>query len=228
MVGKAMLDVLREDLAPVDDDIEGAAASRRSRRFEPELPGDGGRQTGGLGPIVSTDAVLDGDLHREIISFMNKILPAWRPAREDDYDDLVEMSLALYASDPPTRSVTEAQIRATLAKFRAEPARGLAVVLDSGSGAIGYALLVSFLSNELGGEICTIDELFIRDGWRSRGFGSRLIDAIEAGGTIWPGHPVALELEVSPGNARALALYERLGFRLKRNACMRRVLSPGA
>ena len=63
MVRKAMLDVLREDLPPVDDDVEGTAASRRSRRFEPELPGDGGRQTGGLGPIVSTDAVLDGDLH---------------------------------------------------------------------------------------------------------------------------------------------------------------------
>ncbi len=63
-----MLGVLREDLPPVDDDVEGTAASRRSRRVEPELPGDGCRQTGGLGPIVSTDAVLDGYLHRAIIS----------------------------------------------------------------------------------------------------------------------------------------------------------------
>jgi hypothetical protein len=63
MVRKAMLDVLREDLPPVDDDVEGTAASRRSRRFEPELAGDRGRQTGGLRPIVSTDAVLDGDPH---------------------------------------------------------------------------------------------------------------------------------------------------------------------
>lgn len=157
---------------------------------------------------------------------MTTPLPIWRPARNDDDDDLVEMSLALYASDPAARPVAEAQIRATLAKFRAEPARGRAVVLDSSGQAIGYAFLVSFWSNELGGEICTIDELFVRESWRNRGFGSRLIDAIEAGNSIWPVRPVALELEVSPANVRALALYERLGMRVKRNASMRKVLSP--
>jgi GNAT superfamily N-acetyltransferase len=157
---------------------------------------------------------------------MTTTLPIWRPARNVDDDDLVEMSLALYASDPPARPVAEAQIRATLAKFRAEPARGRAVVLDSSGQAIGYAFLVSFWSNELGGEICTIDEFFVRDSWRNRGFGSQLIDAIEGGNTIWPGRPVALELEVSPANVRALALYERLGLRVKRNASMRKVLRP--
>lgn len=152
----------------------------------------------------------------------NLMTPTWRPARESDDDSLVEMSLALYAGDPPTLRVAEPQIRATLERFRQEPVRGRAVVLDAGGEAVGYAFLVSFWSNELGGEICIIDEFFIRDGWRSHGFGSRLVEAIEAGGTIWPGRPVALELEVSPDNVRAFALYERLGFQAKRNATMRR------
>jgi GNAT superfamily N-acetyltransferase len=153
------------------------------------------------------------------------LIPSWRPAREFDDDSLVEMSLALYAGGPPTRPVVEPQIRATLERFREEPLRGRAVVLDDGGEAVGYAFLVSFWSNELGGEICIIDEFFVRDGWRNRGFGSGLVKAIDAGGTVWPGRPVALELEVSPDNARAFNLYERLGFRVKRNATMRRTLN---
>ena len=106
------------------------------------------------------------------------------------------------------------------------PAKRAIARLERGIVQRDHALLVSFWSNELGGEIGTIDELFVRDSWRNRGFGSRLIDAIEAGNTIWPGRPVALELEVSPANVRALALYERLGLGVKRNASMRKVLSP--
>jgi hypothetical protein len=63
-----MLDVLRENLPAVDNHVEGTPASRRYGRFEPELARDGGRQTGGLGTIVSTNAIFDGYLHTAIIS----------------------------------------------------------------------------------------------------------------------------------------------------------------
>jgi hypothetical protein len=59
-----VLDVLREDRLPVDNDVEGTAGSRRDCRFQIELAFDSGRQPGGLGAIVSTDAVLDRDVHR--------------------------------------------------------------------------------------------------------------------------------------------------------------------
>jgi ribosomal protein S18 acetylase RimI-like enzyme len=117
--------------------------------------------------------------------------------------------------------VPEAHVRATLAAFRAEPARGRAVVLDAGGEAAGYALLVSFWSNELGGEVCNVDELYVRPAWRGRGHGAALIRALAAGGGPWPRVPVAIELEVSPENPRARALYEGLGFRPVRNAMLR-------
>jgi ribosomal protein S18 acetylase RimI-like enzyme len=135
------------------------------------------------------------------------------------------MSLALYEDDPASRPVQAAQVRATLARFREEPLRGRAVVLDQDGLAAGYALLVPFWSNELGGEICTIDEIYVRPPWRSRGSGSRLIESLNSDRTLWPTPPVAFELEVSPDNHRALDLYERLGFRVKRNRTLRR---PGA
>ena len=149
----------------------------------------------------------------------------WRAAREDDEDAIVSMSLALYHEDPSPAQVSAAQVHATLARFRREPVRGRAVVLEIDGEPQGFALLVSFWSNELGGEICTIDEIYVAPPWRGQGHGTRLVQALPDDRTLWPARPVALELEVSPANAAALRLYARLGFAVKRNSTLRLLVS---
>jgi GNAT superfamily N-acetyltransferase len=139
----------------------------------------------------------------------------WRDAA--DADDLAPLILALYAEDPAQVPMTRAKIERTLARLRAEPVRGRALVLDDGDG---YALLCSFWSNELGGEVCVIDELYVKPSARGRGAATALVQAILDG--RWFAEAVAIELEVTPANARARALYERLGFRTYKNALMRR------
>ena len=140
-----------------------------------------------------------------------------------DDEAIVEMSLALYGAGSMV-PVSAGQIRRTLAIFREEPVRGGALVLDTGTEHAGYALLASFWSNELGGEICTIDELYVGPAWRGRGYASALITALRSGPPLWPRTPVALELEVSHRNTRALALYARLGFGIRWNTTMRMML----
>jgi GNAT superfamily N-acetyltransferase len=144
----------------------------------------------------------------------------WRPARAGDDDAVAAMCAALYREDPSPDPVGADHIRRTLAALRAEPARGRAVVLDLG-GPAGYALLAAFWSNELGGEICIVDEMYVAAAHRSRGHATDLVARIAAG-ELWPTPPVAIDLEVSPANARARALYARLGFRPIRNALLRR------
>lgn len=145
----------------------------------------------------------------------------WRPARPDDDESIVALVMRLYAEDPAGEPVTEAQTRATLARLRAEPLRGRAVVLEINGHASGYALLISFWSNELGGEICEIDELYVAADARGRGWGTGLVQRLPIDRTLWPERPTAISLEVTPLNARARALYTRLGFQPLKNPGMR-------
>ena len=145
-------------------------------------------------------------------------------ATPEDDDAIVAMSLALYEHDSPPPKVSRGQVQRTLDTLRAQPVRGRALVLDADGQPAGYALLVSFWSNELGGEICTIDELYVAPAWRSQGFGTRLIEAVGRG-DLWETTPVALELEVAPHNSGAYALYTRLGFASKTNRTLRRMVS---
>jgi GNAT superfamily N-acetyltransferase len=134
----------------------------------------------------------------------------WRPATAEDAEEIVDMCLALYREDPGAERVTAEGILATLERFRGQPGRGRAVVAEAGGRAVGYALLVPFWSNGLGGLVCEVDELYVRPAHRSEGIGSALFEAVDAARF---GAFAAIALGVSDGNGGARRLYERLGFR---------------
>ena len=139
------------------------------------------------------------------------IVAMWRLAQPADDNSVVEMCLQLYREDPGLSPVPAQHMRATLAELRRVPYRGRAVVLEVQAQPSGYALLIAFWSNELGGGVCAVDELFVAPEHRSQGYGKSLFTAIEQG-ELWPTPIVAIALGVTPGNVRARRLYERLGF----------------
>lgn len=147
----------------------------------------------------------------------------WRAAQPEEDAQIIELSLALYAEDPAPDPVPPEHTRATLAILRTEPARGMAVVLDLDGTIAGYGFLISFWSNELGGEVVVIDELYIKPAHRSQGHGRELVRLLSHQNTFSTRKPVALELEVTPENRRAAALYAQLGFTAVKNARLRLV-----
>jgi ribosomal protein S18 acetylase RimI-like enzyme len=147
----------------------------------------------------------------------------WRLATAADDPAVLEMFQALYREDPSPDPVPEEQLLRTLAELRATPVRGRAIVLEIDDRCVGYALLVSFWSNELGGEVVNIDELYVAPAHRGRGAGTRLVEQLSRG-ELWGRVGVAIDLEVTPDNHRARALYERLGFAAAKNTVMRRRL----
>ncbi len=145
----------------------------------------------------------------------------WRFAIDSDDNAIVEMSRHLYDEDPAAMPVPEEHMRKTLSTLRIEPVRGAAMVLQLKNVIAGFAFLISFWSNELGGEVIVIDELYVRPRYRNQGYGRELLTQLASPSTLWSRPVVALELEVTPQNTRAAALYSKLGFKPVKNARLR-------
>ena len=144
----------------------------------------------------------------------------WRDAHPGDDPAIIEMCLNLNREDPGPHPVSVEHVKRTLAELRTNPVRGKALVLELDGHAEGYALLISFWSNEYGGEVCNIDEIYIHPMQRKKGHGKELIRSLLKTNPFWPRRPALIELEVSPQNRRARALYKTLGFRPSRNMHM--------
>lgn len=149
----------------------------------------------------------------------------WRAATPNDDPAIVGFYLALNTEDPGMVLPDPARMRRTLALLRRIPERGRCVVLDEGGNTLGYALLIPYWSNEIGGLVCCIDELYVAASGRGRGHGGELLELLAERALGW-GEAVALLIGVSPANARARALYERHRFQPMKNASLVRTLAP--
>ena len=124
------------------------------------------------------------------------------------------MILGLYSEDPSDKIVDQKKIDKTFQTLLEEPTRGCIMVFEHEAELVGYSILVNFWSNEFGGNILIIDELFVKKEFRSQGIASQFITYLKQSQF---GDSVALQLEVTPDNHRALALYKSLGFKKHKN-----------
>lgn len=141
----------------------------------------------------------------------------------EQQDEVVAMMRLLYEEDPGVRKVDDSRFPSTLEHFVSHPSAGQVVLFHEGSKLRGYAVLVPYWSNEFGGTLLFVDELFVDPGSRNRGIGRSFFRYLEQ---QRPFGPVAFGLGVNPGNSRARRLYESLGFAELRIATLLRSLPP--
>ncbi|MDL2292719.1 GNAT family N-acetyltransferase [Acholeplasma sp. OttesenSCG-928-E16] len=82
-------------------------------------------------------------------------------------------------------------------------------VYEKDNKLAGYALMSFTYSNDLGGLLATIEELFIKKEYRGLGIGDEFMSYIES---IYPEEVSAIRLEVVDENYKAKSLYEKHGF----------------
>lgn len=133
----------------------------------------------------------------------------FRKYEKNDFETLSRMILALYTEDPDGEPVTIDNIKLTVEEAGLHPSKLDIIIFEGGSSIIGYAILTFFWSNEHGGDIINIDEIYVEPPYRSKGISSAFIESLEE---RYP-KSIGLKLEASQSNKRAIKGYERMGFR---------------
>lgn len=119
-----------------------------------------------------------------------------------------DLTYKFYHSDAVLQPVPEENIRATFKELM-QSDEYTECFLDERDGAVTAFMLISkSFSQEAGGSVVWIEEIYVLEEYRGRGIGSEFFEFLEKNVPA-----VRYRLEVEPENERAVALYERLGYR---------------
>jgi GNAT superfamily N-acetyltransferase len=119
------------------------------------------------------------------------------------------MMRRLYEEDPAQHSINPRSFAKTLGFLLANPSRGRVILFKKRRRLVGYALLIPFWSNEFGGILLFIDELFVLREHRGQGIAKTFFSRLKRRP---PFNAIALALEVTRANRKAKRLYDSLGF----------------
>lgn len=122
----------------------------------------------------------------------------------------------LYIEDPEGQPMSQSKIDATIKQASECPDRLKIIMITDDESVIGYAIIQLAWSNEWGGLIANIDEMYIMQKARSQGIASKFIEGL----TDLIPDITRVTLEVTPSNDRAIKLYKRLGFSIAENSIM--------
>lgn len=131
-----------------------------------------------------------------------------RDVREEDREELFSMAKELYGGGACDHEVPESNFEATLQECLRSREYARTLMLEDETGIVGYFMMSFTWSNEVGGKVVLLEELFFKDSSRGKGYGTEVFAWAERE------YPDAkrFRLEAAPGNTKAIALYERLGY----------------
>jgi ribosomal protein S18 acetylase RimI-like enzyme len=135
--------------------------------------------------------------------------PQFRPAAESDADLLLSFMQAYYAFDG--HGFDAAKARVALTALLRDPHLGLTWLILDEQTTVGYVVLCFGYSLEWLGRDAFVDELYLDEEYRGRGWGRRTMEFLE--GAAREAGIRTLHLEVVRKNSAALALYRKLGFK---------------
>jgi diamine N-acetyltransferase len=134
--------------------------------------------------------------------------PSFRLASESDADTLLGFMESYYAYDG--HAFDRKKSRSALVRLLRDANLGLAWLILDGETATGYIVICFGYSLEWLGRDAFVDEFYLTERYRGRGWGRRTIEFVEDA-TRKLG-VTALHLEVVQQNRTALQVYSRLDF----------------
>lgn len=133
-----------------------------------------------------------------------------RKMQEQDRAIFLQMAKEFYHSPAVFNPVPEEYFERTFAELIARDLYVEGYILEQGTETAGYVLISKTYSQEIGGMVAWIEEIYVRPAFQGQGLGSAFLRWYEQ--ELDLRQVRRLRLEVEPENSRAAALYARLGF----------------
>jgi diamine N-acetyltransferase len=127
----------------------------------------------------------------------------------DDRAEYIKMAKDFYSSDAVCHSVPPCHFESTFTELMRSQEYAEAYVMEYRKRIAGYALLAKTFSQEAGGMVVWIEELYVKPEYRGHGLGHAFFKFLKE---HLPQNTKRLRLEVESSNQRAVSLYRRLGF----------------
>lgn len=125
-----------------------------------------------------------------------------------DKEAYFSLASAFYSSDAVLHPVPIENIENTFEELINRDTYAECRICEENGEPVGFLLVAKTFSQESGGLVTWIEELFLKEEYRGGGRGTEMVEYIER---EFPASRFRLEAE--PDNERAIKLYKRLGFK---------------
>lgn len=130
-----------------------------------------------------------------------------RSMQERDREAVAEMMRVFYASDAVWSNGSEEIFQADIDQCVSGSPYLEGYVFEGDDGIIGYAMVAKSFSTEFGKPCNWIEDIYVKEGSRGLGIGSRFLTFIQQK------YPNSIfRLEVEEENERAVHVYKKCGF----------------
>lgn len=130
-----------------------------------------------------------------------------RKIRPEDRAIYLELAHEFYHSPAVLEPVPDAQFERAFDEMMRSEDYLKGYIFEQDGQIAGYALLCQTYTQEAGGRVIWVDEVYVRPEFQGRGLGRSLFEALPE---LAPAARYRLEIE--PDNVRAEKLYRRMGF----------------
>lgn len=131
----------------------------------------------------------------------------FRKIQLQDVAAYVEMATDFYNSPAVLHSIPQGYIENTVREVLGGTPFADIYIFEKNGLPVGYGLLAFTHSQEAGGLVCWLEELYVIPALRAGGIGGAFLDFIKK-----EVKAARYRLEVEPDNVRVKALYEKNGF----------------